>query len=103
MTDRVTLYRVRRPDGTVHALFSNQERLDSAALNHLIENDGYTIEAVEYAPVNPEREAAIREMREGLADCLAMIENCPGPCGSSNRDIGPRYSLAAFDKADGAK
>lgn len=116
MTDRVTLYRVRRPDGTVipapprdhryaavvSASYSEQQlsNLILAAdedqkFDDYLKITGYTIEAIQYAPVNPEREVlwtglvAEVEALEGQieSDAAIMAENDNMPANFSEREV----------------
>lgn len=141
MTDRVTLYRVRRPDGAVideelqkdRIVALNRASNKDSELHHLwwiqdrtiqyLEERGYTIETVEYAPVNPEREAAIKMMRDVLAEAKKrdLFARCCGEVECACANVSPTEdpealliwidwisrkataALAAFDKAEGAK
>ena len=97
MSDRVTLWRVKRPDGTV--LKSPPAPHPETALKYAWKNDGYdrdwlriiahapkgrtamsmaeetgyVVEPVEYAPVDPEREAVIWKMREAFDEARDNI------------------------------
>lgn len=102
MTATVTLYRVRRPDGTViptppkerrHAAVVSASPCSSQLSNlaliapdedqkfeDLLKVTGYAIEAVEYAPVNPEREKEMERL-------IARNKKLEVTCSKMNEEI----------------
>jgi len=113
MTATVTLYRC--PECKSLSAYGHPHRADCA-----LKNLRPRLEPVEYAPVNPEREAAIRQMREALLDSRAALpgslehgDDCWQWCWNELHDDAQEVvqsarnkatdAIAAFDKAERRK